>query len=103
MTVTIDATAIAGLVGAICGALGAALAGGLKVYRPMRRHIERFRLFIEDWEGEPARYDGAVPERPGMMVRVARIERRQVEHERAHAAAMNGAGPSSSENGSVSV
>lgn len=86
MQVIIDTNAIAAAVGAICGAAGTAIALGVRVAKPIRRALADWKLFHEDWNGEPARYDGAVPERPGMMKRIALIEQRQVEHEAAHQA-----------------
>jgi hypothetical protein len=57
------------------GVLAALAAGGgvaWRAVRPFRHAAQQFEEFIDDWRGTPAR--PGVPERPGMMVRVAGIE-----------------------------
>lgn len=65
-------------VGAIAAALAAilTLAGLLwRGWRTLWREvIEPFREFLSDWRGEPARE--GVPERPGVMRRLERVEHR---------------------------
>lgn len=49
--------------------------GGVLVaaWRAWRKFHKSFNQFMEDWNGEPAR--PGVPEKPGVMVRLASIEK----------------------------
>ena len=65
------------MVAGICGGiavLAAGVAGLVYLTRPFRRMSETVGDFLDDWNGEPARR--GVPERPGVMVRLERIEGR---------------------------
>lgn len=53
-----------------------AIAGGLTVFWKLFKLMKRLGDFFDDWHGEPER-DG-VPERPGVMRRLATIEEKQV-------------------------
>lgn len=55
---------------ATCGTI-IVLGGAYAVMRPLARRISNF---LSDFEGEPAR--AGVPERPGLMVRMERLEER---------------------------
>lgn len=104
MQVTIDAGAIWGGLGALAGAITTWSVIWIWIVRPARKVLIWLTEFREDWAGVPDR--PGVKGRPGMMVRMAMIEaefspnggnsmrdrvdlieRRQAEHDRAHAAA----------------
>lgn len=70
--ITIDASVLAAAAGALGGVITTAGLAWTKVVRPLRATMERFRLFAEDWDGEPDR--PGVPGRLGVMVRLATIE-----------------------------
>lgn len=67
MQITLDTNAVAGLLGMITGATTAMVVAWTRVVRPIQR-------IAEDWRGEPARPADGIPERPSMMLRMARQE-----------------------------
>lgn len=67
MQITVDTGALIGAVSFFSGAIGAMAVAWTRVVRPIQR-------IAEDWHGEPARPDAGIPERPGMMLRMARME-----------------------------
>ncbi len=104
MQITIDTTAVTAALGAVAGAGAAASIIWARVIKPARAALDWIAEFREDWAGVADR--PGVPGRPGMMVRMAAIERefspnggksmrdrvdaienRQINIENAHAAA----------------
>ncbi len=67
MQITLDTNAVSAAVGALSGVLVTLGVAWTRVVRPIQR-------IAEDWRGEPARPDAGIPERPGMMLRMARLE-----------------------------
>jgi hypothetical protein len=67
MQITLDTAAVTGFVGAVTGSLATLAVAWTRVVRPIQR-------IAEDWNGEPARPRDGVPERPGVMLRLSRIE-----------------------------
>lgn len=64
-------------VGTIAAALTAISVLAFKVGRPAVHVVRMLREFLEDWRGEPSR--SGVPARPGVMARLAELERRTAE------------------------
>ena len=46
----------------------------VRIRKKTKPWLAKARQFLDDWEGEPARPEAGVPERPGMMRRVANLE-----------------------------
>jgi hypothetical protein len=67
MQITLDTNAVVGVVSFVAGVAGALGVAWTRVVRPIQR-------IAEDWRGEPARPNDGLPERPGMMLRMARLE-----------------------------
>lgn len=68
MQITLDTAAVAAVFGMVTGIVGTMVIAWTRVVRPIQR-------IAEDWRGEPARPADGVPERPGMMLRMATQER----------------------------
>lgn len=68
MEITLDTSAIAGAVSFAAGVLTTVAVAWTRVVRPIQR-------IAEDWRGEPARPEDGIPERPGVMLRLARLEK----------------------------
>lgn len=56
--------------------IGVVVLGGLvwRVRKKTKPWLAKIRTFLIDWEGEPARPEAGVAERPGMMRRVSNLE-----------------------------
>jgi len=67
MQITLDTSAVVGVVSFLAGLGGAMGLAWTRVIRPIQQ-------IAEDWRGEQARPDAGLPERPGMMLRMARLE-----------------------------
>ena len=67
MQITLDTSAVIGAVSFLGGVAGAMAVAWTRVVRPIQR-------IAEDWQGEPARPEAGIPERAGMMLRMARLE-----------------------------
>lgn len=67
MQITLDTSAVAGVVGAVFGSLATLGVAWTKMVRPIQQ-------LVEDWKGEPARPQDGIVERPGMMKRMALVE-----------------------------
>lgn len=68
-----DASTLAGIGGGFAGVIGAAVAVGAAVGRPLRRLAKQNDEFRQDWYGQPAR-PGHDPQ-PGVMERLRGIEK----------------------------
>jgi len=58
----------------VVGGLLAIVGVFTKVWKTIRPVWRGIREFLEDWRGEPGRPEAGVPERPGVMKRLATIE-----------------------------
>lgn len=67
MQITLDTSAVAGAIGFLVGASASIGVAWTRVVRPIQQ-------LVEDWRGEPARPQDGIPERPGMMKRMAEVE-----------------------------
>jgi hypothetical protein len=67
MQITLDTSAVVGVVSFIGGMAGAMGLAWTRVIRPIQ-------YIAEDWKGEPARPEDGYPGRPSMGLRMARLE-----------------------------
>lgn len=72
MSIVLDATQIAAVLGVITGVGTTAGLMFSLVVKPLRNMVREFALWREDWAGEAAR--PGVPARAGVMERLANIE-----------------------------
>ncbi len=65
---TLDTAAVSGVLGTLSGLVIGLSVAWTRVVRPIQQ-------IAKDWRGEPARPEDGVPERPGVMLRLATQER----------------------------